>query len=276
MLQRIVIAADESEASRDAIRTGLRWAARPQARVTILTVSEARALPALATVGGAPLNADRPAAHESIDRWLLPELIRESTWPAPELVATIGIPSVEIARFADSVSADLLVLGRKQRSTAARRLVGDTADAVARRSCVPCLFVPAPLPVPTTVLVALDGSSRCMAVLAATRSIVEALGAGLELVTVEPVRADDPQQLARSLPTARTVNLQRMLNGDGDALRIRRGEVVAEIVHEVNATEAQILAVGYHRGGPPGVLELGSVARRLTHAASCAVLTIPL
>jgi nucleotide-binding universal stress UspA family protein len=102
------------------------------------------------------------------------------------------------------------------------------------------------------------------------------LDAGLELLTVESARADEPPELARSLPSGRSANLRRMLNGDGDALRVRRGDVVAEILREVTATEAQVLAVGYHRGGPPGVLELGSVARRLAHSAPCAVLTIPL
>jgi len=136
--------------------------------------------------------------------------------------------------------------------------------------------VPAALGVPTRVLVALDGSARGLAVLSATRSIAQALDADLELITVEPARADEPPELAGSLPAARTANLRCMLNGDGDALRVRRGDVVAEILREVTATEAQVLAVGYHRGGPPGVLELGSVARRLAHLAPCAVLTISL
>jgi nucleotide-binding universal stress UspA family protein len=141
---------------------------------------------------------------------------------------------------------------------------------------VPCLFVPTPIDVPITILTALDGSTRCLNVLAATRSIANALCASLELVTVEPVRQNEPHELAPSLPTARTVNLRCMLDEDGDALRVRRGEVVTEILHEISATKAQVLAVGYHRGGPPGVLELRSVARRLAHSAPCAVLTIPL
>jgi nucleotide-binding universal stress UspA family protein len=277
MFEHIVVAADETEASRGAIRTALRWAAQADARVTILTVAEPRALPMLVTAAGpAARDPDRTPALESIQRWLLPELAREPTWPTPEHVAAMGVPGIEIARFADEASADLLVLGRKQRSTAARLLVGDTADAVARRSRVPCLFVPAALGAPTRVLVALDGSARGLAVLSATRSIAQALNAGLELLMVESAPADEPLELARSLPSARSANLRRMLNGDGDALRVRRGDVVAEILREVTATEAQVLAVGYHRGGPPGVLELGSVARRLAHLAPCAVLTIPL
>jgi nucleotide-binding universal stress UspA family protein len=277
MLEHIVVAADETDASRNAIRTALRWAARADARVTIVTVGLPEALPAIALAAVPPArDPDRPPALESIQRWLLSELAREPTWRAPEHVAAVGVPGIEIARFAEKASADLLVLGRKQRSTAARLLVGDTADAVARRSRVPCLFVPAPLGVPTTVLVALDGTARGLAVLAATRSIAQALDARLALITVEPARPDEPLELAGSLPAARSANLRRMLNGDGDTLRVRRGDVVAEILREVTATEAQVLAVGYHRGGPPGVLEVGSVARQLAHSAPCAVLTIPL
>jgi nucleotide-binding universal stress UspA family protein len=277
MLQHIVVAADETATSREAIRTALRWASRAGARVTIFSVSEPGTVPAL-TGAGAFSAHDQPSspALESIQRWLWSKPAWEPAWPVPETTAAVGIPSIEIARFADEVSADLLVIGRKQRSSAARLLVGDTADAVARRSRVPCLFVPTAIDVPITILTALDGSARCLSVLAATRSIANGLHAGLELLTVDPVRHDEPNELAYSLPTARTVNLRRMLNDDGDGLRLRRGDVVTEILNEIDATGAQVLAVGYHRGGPPGVLEVGSVARRLTHSAPCAVLTIPL
>lgn len=277
MPQHILVAADETAVSREAIRTALRWAARAGARVTIISVSEPGTVPALAGAGAFSAHAQPSSpALDSIQRWLLPELAREPAWPVPETAMAVGIPSIEIARFADETSADLLVLGRKQRSSAARLLVGDTADAVARRSRVPCLFVPTAIDVPITILTALDGSARCLNVLAATRSIANALHASLELLTVESVRPDEPHELARSLPTARTVNLRCMLDEEGDGLRVRRGEIVAEILQELHTTKTEVLAVGYHRGGPPGVLELGSVARRLAHSAPCAVLTIPL
>ena len=114
MLEHIVVAADETDASRGAIKTALRWAARADARVTIVTVGEPRALPAIALAAVPPArNPDRPPALESIQRWLLSELLREPTWRAPEHVAVIGVPGIEIARFAEEASADLLVLGRK-------------------------------------------------------------------------------------------------------------------------------------------------------------------
>jgi nucleotide-binding universal stress UspA family protein len=48
------------------------------------------------------------------------------------------------------------------------------------------------------------------------------------------------------------------------------------VLAEVRESGADLLVIGYHRGGPPGVLEAGSTARRLAHEAPCAVLTIPL
>jgi nucleotide-binding universal stress UspA family protein len=60
------------------------------------------------------------------------------------------------------------------------------------------------------------------------------------------------------------------------SISIRRGEIVREILLTVGELEADLLVIGYHRGGPPGVLEAGSTARHLAHTAPCAVLTIPL
>jgi nucleotide-binding universal stress UspA family protein len=59
-------------------------------------------------------------------------------------------------------------------------------------------------------------------------------------------------------------------------LAIRRGDILERVVAEAQETTSDVLAIGYHRGGAPGVLEAGSTARRLAHAAPCAVLTIPL
>jgi len=37
-----------------------------------------------------------------------------------------------------------------------------------------------------------------------------------------------------------------------------------------------VIIIGYRRGGPPGLIEAGSVARQVAHHAPCAVLTVPL
>ena len=96
--------------------------------------------------------------------------------------------------------------------------------------------------------------------------------------TVEPVWLNEPDDLAAALPASRTLRLNRSL-GQGLVpadLRIRRGNVLTELLAEASDTRARLLAFGYHRGGPPGIVEGGSVARGLLHSALCAVLTVPL
>ena len=59
-------------------------------------------------------------------------------------------------------------------------------------------------------------------------------------------------------------------------MEVRSGKIVEQILAAVDATGADVLVIGYHRRGLPGVIEAGSTARHLSHAAPCAVLTIPL
>jgi nucleotide-binding universal stress UspA family protein len=202
--------------------------------------------------------------------------LAQAAAPVPRIIAMAGNPGVEVARFAELQAGDLVLLGRKTRSAMTRILVGDTADAIVRRSSVPCLFVPAPLGVPKRALVALDGTARSVGVFSRARHLLEALGASLKVLTVKPSPAEPRSALAHLRFDAGTENLRQLLEREGKVLRVRHGDVVGEILAGVAAVRASVLAVGYHRGGAPGVVEAGSVARRLVHSAPCAVLTIPL
>ena len=128
-LRHIVAATDESDAGRQAVWTARALAARAGARVTVLRV--------------VPLDdCQSPLALEQLERWVESDLPRLEAAPPTAYALAYGLPGIEIARFAEQVHADLVVLGRKARSRLARLLMGDTADAVARRSRIPCLFVP--------------------------------------------------------------------------------------------------------------------------------------
>jgi nucleotide-binding universal stress UspA family protein len=212
----------------------------------------------------------------------------EGDLPAPddrlrvEVAITYGIPGVEICRFADDEGADLLVLGRKLRTPATRILLGDTADSVARRSRVPCLFVAAEARPIRRILVAMDGTDRGMRVLTAACRFATAIGAQLRIVTVERAPAGEPVHLGREVPLGLTTRLQRAVQATlGSAaaetkVDVRRGVIVSEVLAAVKDHEAEALVIGYHRGGPPGPVEAGSTARRLAHTAPCAVLSVPL
>jgi nucleotide-binding universal stress UspA family protein len=203
-----------------------------------------------------------------------------------ELGIAFGVPGIEICRFAEQRSADLLVLGRKHRTAVARLLVGDTADAVIRRSRVPCLLVEeGALPL-SQLLVALDGSQRGMGVFTAARAFANAVGAGIGVVTVEDVDETLSEVPGAPLPLTRSSRLWGELepavgvstsSGQSEtAVAIRCGHVVREVMAELAETGADVLAFGCHRGGPSGILEVGGTARHLAHTAPGSVLTIPL
>jgi nucleotide-binding universal stress UspA family protein len=292
-LHHIAVATDESETGRHAVRVATSLAAQSHARLSVVTTLTS------------PVHADVPAhsgrgsssepALQRLAQWLGPELAQADRHVTVELAITVGLPGVEIARFAEERQADLLVLGRTERSQAHRLLSGDTADAVARRSRVPCLFVPIRRDSLRRVLAALDGTERGLGVLTLATDFARASGGSLRAVTVEPAHHDEPEPLATQLPSGRSARLAQALerlrisdpstcapwDGSGrgskdPVLRIRRGDPVSEILGEVSGSAADVLTIGYHRGGPPGVLEAGSVARRLAHAAPCVLLTVPL
>jgi nucleotide-binding universal stress UspA family protein len=67
-----------------------------------------------------------------------------------------------------------------------------------------------------------------------------------------------------------------MTGEGGQALVVHRGRVVDEILKEIRFSDADVLVLGCHRGGPAGTIEGGSISRRLMHLSTCAVLTVPL
>lgn len=204
-----------------------------------------------------------------------------------EVAAIHGLPQVEIGRLAEDRKADLIVLGRKPRSRTTRMFLGDTADAVVRRSRIPCLLVPPGLGGLSRMLVALDGTDRGFIVYALAMDLAHAGSMQLSAVTVEPAWPGEPAALAGTLPSARSERLAAMIAGQSRrasqttetlkprALQVRHGDIVDEVVAAVTDTAADVLVLGFHRGGPALVVEGGSVSRRLLHVAPCAVLTLP-
>ena len=286
-LQHVVVATDESDAGRQAVRTGVDVASRATARVTVMRTVPIPAVPMFVGVRGAADFGDGNEAVEvqRLQRWLEADVLPPDDRHGVETAVAYGVPGVEICRFGESHDADLIVLGRKPRSQMARLLLGDTADAVARRSRLPCLFVPPNSGPIRRLLVALDGTERGLAVLQAACALARAVKASLGVVTVEQEPAGEPAHLASALPVERSARLQsqvRMLlsrecvDGAKPLVNVRRGPVVEQVLAALEETAADALVVGYHRGGPPGVIEVGSTARHLAHVAPCAVLTVPL
>ena len=81
-LRHIVVATDESDAGRQAVRTGLDLSARSSARLTVMRVVTVRAVPllgAVAVCADAAAQEDGAAELERLQGWLEPEL--PCRWP---------------------------------------------------------------------------------------------------------------------------------------------------------------------------------------------------
>jgi nucleotide-binding universal stress UspA family protein len=273
-LERIVAAADESEAGRQGVKAALAWAGPLGATVTLFHVLPR--VPAAALRGGAGNRGAGADSLAALETWVTAEVAEGPGQRPPAIESGYGLPGIEIPRYAELAGARLLVLGRKPRSMAQRLYEGDTADAVARRSTVPCLFVRRPLRIPARMLVAVDGTDRGMRVLQIGSDIATRLGCRLSGVIVERLHPGEPPGLAGVVPTARTAALQRRLNGAIEPLLVRQGDPSTEILKAAHDLSAEVIIIGYRRGGPPGLIEAGSVARQVAHHAPCAVLTVPL
>jgi nucleotide-binding universal stress UspA family protein len=257
-------ATDESDAGRQAVIAALGLAHRAGARATI-----ARVLP----FDG---NANR-GALDQLQRWVESALPGLAPQPATQYAVSYGLPGVEIGRIAERIRADLLVLGRKPRTQAMRLLLGDTADAVARRSPLPCLFVPPSGAGFDRLLVAMDGSPRGSAVLRYAVGFAREIGAGLRVLTVERHWPGEPAELAPALPATRSEAMQAELDRTlAIEVEVRRGDAAEEILEAAREGGEDMIVIGCHRGGPAGVIEAGSTARHVVHQAPCAVLTVPL
>jgi len=282
LLRHILAAADDSEEGRAAILAAARLGQRSGARVTVVTV-----------VHATPAEAVAARVLQALLDTVEVQLVQlKGPRPTVELAVEFGLAGIEIPRFAEISGVDVIVVGRKHRTSIQRLLIGDTADAVARRSRVPCLFVQAGAHEYGRLLVALDGTERGLSVLPVAVDLARDAHARLRVITVEP--AYDNERDTPRLPTGRSQRLAEaidslrnrsgasaeawdtVLGRSGEALVVHRGRVVDEILREVHASATDVLVLGCHRGGPAGMIEAGSISRRLMHDCPCSVLTVPL
>ncbi len=273
----IAVATDFTEIARYGTRAATALAELVDGRVSIISVEAQPPGPSEPSPAPPLSDPGLEEEHDRLRRWASPDM-GSQPW---SVVVRTGLPGIEISRYAEESAVDLLVLVRKPRSKMSRVLSGDTVDSVARRSVVPCLVMPPVVLDLRGFLVALDGTDRGLVVLREVLDLARATGRTIAPVTVEPRRSNEPPSLAAQLPTGRSMQLRRSIaavadGGEAEEVVIRRGAVVEELLLEVEQRVGFVLAIGYHRGGPPGVIEAGSVGRQLVHQSPAPVLTIPL
>lgn len=132
--KKIVFPTDFSKTSKAALDFAESLARGDGGKIYILHVEE----PPAAYGGGDVFMAIPTATLEDVKRMLL-TIVPSDSEIAYEHHLVHGVPAEAIANFADSVSADLIVIGTHGRTGFKRMMLGSVAEAVVRHANCPVL-----------------------------------------------------------------------------------------------------------------------------------------
>ena len=138
MIAKILLATDGSPSAADAAALAAEIASCTGATVTVLSVVQPTPLIDFAPVYPGMVDESVNLAHSEVERQV--EKLRKAGVKA-EAVVEIS-PSVDgtIVDIAESLHADLIVMGTHGHSALARAILGSTADRVLRGTRTPLLF----------------------------------------------------------------------------------------------------------------------------------------
>jgi nucleotide-binding universal stress UspA family protein len=204
-----------------------------------------------------------------------------------------GPPAARILSVAESEGVDLLVVGTHGRTGLNRLLMGSVAEHVVQAASCPVVTV-RPLPGAarglirpfTRIVYPTDFSPAATRAWPWVRALAAATGAEIDLVhvliEVVPDRHVDPAFLAQAAQAIRADaarSAEQFLATCGFPrerihVQFAHGVEADAIVHWAQSRGADVIVMGTH--GRTGLLRLalGSVARRVLHAAPCPVLTV--
>lgn len=265
-VRRVLVAVGLNRSAPKTALAAAEIAALCDAELTVLTVlADSWELVAPDEVEGLRRSRHRSPAAVAAERAAarLKELTGPATLSAPRVTwrITFGLPSVEIARGAEEIAADLIVIGR-----------GDNLSvtaAILRRSRVPVLVTPPDHRVYRSLLTCVDDTPNAVDVLEAAMAMGEHLGATVMALHVEPAgdgpmtsRGRTPSRGATAVAECETI--------------VRRGDVATEILSLARMRDTDLVVFGYRRGLNYGdVGAAATVAARLLRHAECALLAVP-
>jgi nucleotide-binding universal stress UspA family protein len=283
MFRRLLVPLDGSRLAEAVLPLVARLASRLGAAVELLHVVERRAP---TRIHGERHLRDESDAREYLFGEVAPRLLAAGLGTSGHVHdVPEGDVAASIARHADELSADLIVLATHGSGGMRDILFGSVAQQVLARTPVPVLLV---RPDRTgegelrRVLVPLDGGADGEAALPAAIGLARPFGAEFLLLRVVPTWSTLPGErgpVAILLPTATAEALEIQageaetyvaslaarleIEGVRSVGRVRRGEPVREIVEGVRREEADLVAMSTHGRAGLGAAWAGSLAARL-------------
>lgn len=288
----VLVACDFSDASNEAIRQADAWARREGAKLSAVHV--------VPDVVGAnpmfPQTASRDAAtqieleKEAIDA--LTARITELTGRRSEDVhvrARTGAPDASIVREAESVGAELIVVGATGHTGLTRLFLGSTAERVARLAHCSVL-VARQSPAGGHVLAGTDLSDPALPAVHAAAAEAKRRGARLHVLHAMEVGVPAwttsvglpfgassvpvPDDAMASMQRLAEESLRALTEGlDADIL-VAPGNPASAISKTAETLPAELVVVASHGRTGLARIALGSVADKVIRAAHCSVLVV--
>jgi nucleotide-binding universal stress UspA family protein len=186
--------------------------------------------------------------------------------PAVRLVESREETSVLLARATDY---DLLVLGASSSSRATGILAGSTATSAVHSAPVPVMLARRPpddAPFPSSILVAIDGTSASAGVATTAARLACAHGARVSVVIPSDLRSSAQDRVVDAIASIKeTTGAEPLVLGE-------QAPAHRAIVAAAATVDATLVAIGSR--GLQGVQALGSVSERVAHEAPCSVLVL--
>ena len=299
---RVLCAVDFSDFSRHALDHAVAVSKWYSSRLTLLHVIDPIIFPhpgpLMAEFGAAVVSdADRNAARGRLEAWI--KIAADCGVPA-DLVLRDGNPARQILNCAESLAADLVVLGTHGRSGFERFVVGSVAEKVLRKSPRPVLTIPPAVPQVARppyrhVLCPVDFSDASLAALQMARSLARESGSALTVLHViewpwreppAPAAAELPPSQAAALAeyrryveTSAMARVEGLIQGAGTDRsapkpRLRHGKPYIEILRVAAEERADLIVIGVHGRSLLDTTVFGSTTNQVVRQATCPVLTL--
>jgi universal stress protein E len=266
--EHLLLATDGSEYCAGAIRVAGDLARKLGARLTLLSVAlynpETETLePTLGAEADRQAQASVDAAKAAVGAIECTTHVQRSADPARA-----------IAETAETLRADVIVMGRRGRRGLARWMLGDaTARVIGRAPCSVLVVPKAATMWQRRILVATDGSSYGDAAAVSAGRLAGRFG--LPLSVVSAVTAGDNAERRQETQTA-VDRVQAALGAEGVQVsgELLEGRPDQAILVAAQANGADLIVVGSHgRTGLEKML-MGSTSERILNQADCPVLVV--
>lgn len=293
-ISRVVCAVDFSDFSRHALDHAIGVAKWYSSRLTLLHVIDPIVFPhpgpLMAEFGAAVLtDAERKSLQDRLETWI--KVAADCGVPA-DVVVRQGNPARQILNCAESLAADLIVMGTHGRGGFERLVVGSVAEKVLRKSPRPVLTIPPSTaqvtrPPYRRVLCPVDFSPSALSALRVALAIAQEEDSTLTIVHVIDWPTDNELLVERfddpSFRTSVEQDARRRLDALVDETarqycspktELTFGKPFRAILDAADSTQADLIVMGVSGRNPVDLTLFGSTTNHVVRGAHCPVLTL--